>query len=145
MHAPISSSRPYLIRAIYQWIVDNDLTPYLLVDARFPDVNVPSHYIQDGRIVLNLAPMAVHGLTLGNEEISFSARFGGRPITVDVPVDRVMAIYARENGQGLMLGETEKTMGTHTTHQDAFTDEPETTDAEVTPPERKIPKLRVVK
>ncbi|RMG53684.1 MAG: ClpXP protease specificity-enhancing factor [Gammaproteobacteria bacterium] len=103
----MTSSRPYLIRAVYQWIVDNGLTPYLLVDARHEDVTVPEAYVENGRIVLNIAPMAVHGLTLGNDEIAFSARFSGQPMQVVVPPWRVLAIYARENGQGMMFEEDE--------------------------------------
>ena len=103
----MTSSRPYLIRAVYQWIVDNGLTPYLLVDAGHGDVQVPEAYVDNGRIVLNIAPMAVHGLTLGNDEISFSARFSGQPMQVVVPPWRVLAIYARENGQGMMFEEEE--------------------------------------
>jgi len=100
---PMTSSRPYLVRAIYQWIVDNGLTPHLLVDAGNDDVLVPTQYIEGGRIVMNIAPMAVQGLTLGNEEVTFSARFGGKPMSVQVPVRRVLAIYTRENGQGMMF------------------------------------------
>jgi stringent starvation protein B len=75
MTEPMTSSRPYLVRAIYQWIVDNGLTPHLLVDASNDDVMVPSDYVEGGRVVMNIAPMAVQGLTLGNEEVTFSARF----------------------------------------------------------------------
>jgi stringent starvation protein B len=103
MTEPMTSSRPYLVRAIYQWIVDNGLTPHLLVDASNDDVMVPSDYVEGGRIVMNIAPMAVQGLTLGNDEVTFSARFGGRPMSVQIPVQRVMAIYTRENGQGMMF------------------------------------------
>lgn len=147
MHAPLSSTRPYLIRAIYQWLVDNDLTPYLLVDARFPDVSVPQQYVQDGRIVLNLAPMAVHGLMLGNEEVSFSARFGGKPINVTVPIARVLAIYARENGQGLMLGESDEPISTDeppTPLEEAASADAHAPNGETRPP-RRAPKLRVIK
>jgi stringent starvation protein B len=105
MTEPMTSSRPYLVRAIYQWIVDNGLTPHLLVDASNDDVMVPSDYVEGGRIVMNIAPMAVQGLTLGNEEVTFSARFGGKPMSVQIPVQRVMAIYTRENGQGMMFAE----------------------------------------
>jgi stringent starvation protein B len=105
MTEPMTSSRPYLVRAIYQWIVDNGLTPHLLVDASNDDVMVPPDYVEGGRIVMNIAPMAVQGLTLGNEEVTFSARFGGKPMSVQIPVQRVMAIYTRENGQGMMFAE----------------------------------------
>lgn len=101
----MTSSRPYLLRAIHEWIVDNGLTPYLLVDAANDDTVVPREHVQDGRIILNIAPPAVHGLVIGNDGIFFGARFGGRPMEVSVPVNRVLAIYARENGQGMMFGE----------------------------------------
>jgi stringent starvation protein B len=101
----MTSSRPYLIRAIYQWIVDNGLTPYILVDASDEAMVIPRQYVEDGKIVLNIAPMAVRSLTLGNDEISFNARFGGQPMQVAIPVSRVLATYARENGQGMMFQE----------------------------------------
>lgn len=101
----MTSSRPYLIRALYQWIVDNGVTPYILVDALVEGVDVPAQYIQDNKIVLNIAPMAVQGLTLGDDTVSFSARFSGQSVNLVVPTDAVMAIYARENGQGMMFNE----------------------------------------
>lgn len=95
--------RPYLLRAFYDWLVDNDLTPHLVVDATLPGVKVPMEFVSDGQIVLNVAPRAVGNLELGNEAISFSARFSGRPHTVIVPLYAAMAIYARENGAGTMF------------------------------------------
>jgi stringent starvation protein B len=103
----MTSSRPYLIRAIYQWIVDNGTTPHLLVDTSSDAVQVPCQYEQDGKIVLNISPTAVHGLTLGNTTVTFSARFGGQAMNVIVPVESIIAIYTRENGQGMMFGEDE--------------------------------------
>jgi len=103
----MTSSRPYLLRAIYQWIVDNGLTPHILVNAEDEQVQVPRQYVEQGKIILNIAPMAVHGLTLGNEDVTFNARFGGTPMDIYVPMGRVLAIYARENGQGMMFGEEE--------------------------------------
>ena len=101
----MNSSRPYLIRAIYEWIVDNGHTPHLLVDAQFPEVIVPTQYVENGKIVLNVAPMAVQALELSNEVVRFSARFGGTPMNVVVPVHAVLAVYARENGKGMVFGE----------------------------------------
>lgn len=101
----MNSSRPYLIRAIHEWILDNGMTPHILVDASGDDTVVPREHVNEGRIVLNIAPSAVHGLVIGNEQIVFSARFGGRPMEVFVPARSVLAIYARENGQGMMFGE----------------------------------------
>jgi stringent starvation protein B len=91
----LKSSQPYLLRAIYEWIIDNDLTPYLLVDASNDDVFVPHKYVDNGKIVLNIAPRAVDNLELSNEHVLFDARFTA-----------VLAIYAKENGQGMVFNET---------------------------------------
>ena len=104
-NAPMTSHRPYLLRALYEWIADNDMTPHLLVDATRADVRVPQHAVKDGRIVLNVAQRAVSGLQMDNQLISFSARFGGVSQAVSVPVGAVLAIYARETGQGMALPE----------------------------------------
>lgn len=104
------SSRPYLIRAIYDWIVDNDLTPYLLVDAEQPNVTVPQQYIQDGRIILNISPTAVRSLELGNDWVMFSARFGGKSMEISVPPTAVMAIYAKENGRGMVFTDDDEAL-----------------------------------
>jgi stringent starvation protein B len=101
----MNSSRPYLIRAIYQWIVDNGTTPHLLVDASLQGVRVPREYVENEKIILNIGPMAAHGLQLGNEQVDFSARFAGKSCQVSVPVQAVLAIYARENGQGMVFNE----------------------------------------
>lgn len=95
--------KPYLVRALYDWIVDNDLTPYLLVDADRPGVVVPRQYVQDGKIVLNLKPQAVNSLALGDRSIAFSARFGGTPMQVDIPIGAVLAMYAKETGKGMVF------------------------------------------
>lgn len=97
----MTSSRPYLIRALYEWIVDNDMTPHLLVDVGAPEVQVPLEYVEEGKIVLNVSPASVRELELGDEYIMFSARFSGRAMEIVVPVSAVDAIYARENGQGM--------------------------------------------
>ncbi|EGR1071989.1 ClpXP protease specificity-enhancing factor [Vibrio cholerae] len=95
--------RPYLLRAFYDWLLENELTPHLVVDATLPGVKVPLEYVQDGQIILNVAPRAVGNLELGNDEVTFNARFGGRPHLVIVPIHAVQAIYARENGAGTMF------------------------------------------
>lgn len=95
--------KPYLVRAIYDWIVDNALTPFLLVDASPAGVIVPRQYVQDGKIILNLNPQAVVGLSLGNQEITFSARFGGTPMQVTIPLNAVLALYAKETGKGMVF------------------------------------------
>lgn len=99
----LTARRPYLLRAFYEWLLDNDLTPHLVVDINLPDVMVPLEYARDGQIVLNIAPRAVGDLELGNDEVRFSARFGGVPRQVSVPLAAVLAIYARENGAGTMF------------------------------------------
>ncbi|RXJ71906.1 ClpXP protease specificity-enhancing factor [Veronia nyctiphanis] len=99
----LTPRRPYMLRAFYDWILDNDLTPHLVVNAELPGVVVPWEYVQDGQIVLNIAPRAVGELALGNEDVIFNARFGGRPMQVSVPLYAVKAIYARENGAGTMF------------------------------------------
>jgi stringent starvation protein B len=103
----ITPTRPYLARAIYEWVCDNQLTPYLLVDATQPHTSVPEQFIQDGQITLNLAPHAVHALQISNEAISFSARFGGVSRDLYVPMYAVIGLYARENGQGLFFDPSE--------------------------------------
>ena len=102
-HPSMSSHRPYLLRALYEWIADNGMTPHLLVDATRAGVQVPSHAVSDGKVVLNVAERAVSQLQMTNEAISFSARFGGVSFPVVVPVLAVLAIYARETGQGMAL------------------------------------------
>lgn len=101
----MTSHRPYLLRALYEWIGDNDMTPHLLVDATRSGVQVPLHAVSEGRIVLNVARQAVSELEMGNELIRFSARFGGVSQSISVPTYAVVAIYARETGQGMVLPE----------------------------------------
>lgn len=105
MSEQMTSSRPYLIRALYEWIADNDMTPYLLVDAGYPDVMVPTQYIQDGRIVLNVASHAVNHLGLGDDAVTFDARFAGVSESIYIPTPAVIAIYAMENGQGMVFNQ----------------------------------------
>ena len=130
----MNSLKPYLIRAVYDWIIDNQFTPYLLVNADAESTVVPRSYVQDGRIVLNLRPEAIHGLSLGNEQILFNARFGGKSMQVDVPIPAVMALYAQENGRGMVFDQEEA-------------DEPPPSPEPETPvdPPKKRPALRVVK
>lgn len=99
----MNSSRPYLIRALYEWIVENDCTPHLLVNAEYPGVQVPTGFVSDGQIVLNVSPTAVRQLDIGNEAVSFEGRFGGVAHSLFVPSPAVLAIYARENGQGMVF------------------------------------------
>jgi len=97
--------RPYLIRAMHEWMVDNGETPHLLVDAEREGVEVPGDFVQNGKIILNISPTAVQGLSMANEGIVFNARFGGRPMEIAVPTEAVLAIYARESGQGMLFNE----------------------------------------
>jgi stringent starvation protein B len=103
----MTTSRPYLVRAIHEWILDNDMTPHLLVDIEGEGVEIPAQQGQNGKIVLNISPTAVEGLNLGNGAISFRARFGGIPTDVYVPIESVLAIYAKENGRGMVFDENE--------------------------------------
>jgi stringent starvation protein B len=99
----MSSNRPYLLRAIYDWITDNGLTPYLLIDATKEGVQVPAQVIKNGQVVLNLAMRAVANLDLGNDWINFQARFSGASHAIHVPMAAVLALYAQENGQGMVF------------------------------------------
>lgn len=102
----MTPNRPYLIRALYEWICDNGLTPYLLVDAAAQGVRVPPQSVKDGRVVLNVAPRAVTKLDMANDLVSFQARFSGVAMLVLAPVDAILAIYAMENGQGMLFPPT---------------------------------------
>ncbi|MDT8427703.1 MAG: ClpXP protease specificity-enhancing factor [Pseudomonadales bacterium] len=99
----MTSSRPYLLRALYEWILENRYTPYILVNAYGDEVMVPQEYVKDGQIILNIAPSAVHDLLMSNDAIEFNGRFAGIPTPVYVPVAAIMGIYARENGQGMVF------------------------------------------
>jgi stringent starvation protein B len=100
----MNPSRPYIARGLYEWILDNDCTPHLVVDAEAPHVVVPRQFVQDGQIVLNVLPSAVRDFFMGENEISFSARFGGVPMQVRVPYAALMAIFAKENAMGMGFG-----------------------------------------
>ncbi|MBA0218502.1 ClpXP protease specificity-enhancing factor [Pectobacterium brasiliense] len=113
----LSPRRPYLLRAFYDWLLDNQLTPHLVVDVTLPDVMVPMEFARDGQIVLNVAPRAVGGLELADDSVRFNARFGGVPRQVYVPMAAVMAIYARENGAGTMF-ESEPAYESASEHED---------------------------
>jgi stringent starvation protein B len=99
----MSSSRPYLMRALYEWILDNNSTPYILVNALGDDVQVPKEHVKDGQIILNISPTAVQALRIDNDALEFRGRFAGVPFQVFVPVGAVLGIYARENGQGMFF------------------------------------------
>ncbi|MDN3681561.1 ClpXP protease specificity-enhancing factor [Vibrio tapetis subsp. quintayensis] len=159
----MTARRPYLVRAFYEWLADNDLTPHLVVDATLPGVRVPEEFIQDGQIILNIAPRAVGNLELGNEAITFNARFSGRPHSVIVPIYAVHAIYARENGAGTMFEpeeayaddmtiedvdvsfEEESSLGVVEVEESLATTTEETSDDEAPVRPKGRPSLRVVK
>ena len=132
----MTSSRPYLVRAMYQWIADNGMTPHLLVDVTIDGVLVPPEHVQNGKIILNIAPMAVSSLVLGDEEVSFSARFSGQSMGIVIPVDAILAVYAKENGQGMMFSEDDGAVSSPDDDGD---------DPEPDPDKPKRPTLRVVK
>ncbi|MEE4671216.1 ClpXP protease specificity-enhancing factor [Pseudomonas alliivorans] len=138
----MNSSRPYLVRALYEWIVDNDCTPHMLVNAEYPSVQVPQGFANDGQIVLNVSPSAVRHLHMDNEAVSFEGRFGGVPHTLYVPVGAILGIYARENGQGMVF-DLEPSL--------AEDEEIELDDGDDTPPDSEPPRptgrpsLKVVK
>jgi len=97
----LPSNKPYLLRAVYEWIVDNNVTPHVALFAENPDVLVPEQFVEDGKIILNISPTAAEGLLIDNDSLSFSARFGGKPFNVYAPIGAVLALYASENGEGL--------------------------------------------
>jgi stringent starvation protein B len=101
----MTSSRPYILRALYEWINDNQLTPYVVVNAEMSDVYVPKEYVAKGQIVLNVAPDAVHELQINNVELQFYASFAGISRHISVPIEAVIAIYAQENGEGMVFGD----------------------------------------
>ena len=100
---PMRPRRPYLLRAIHEWITDSLCTPHIVVDAALEGVEVPRQYVKDGKIVLNVSWNATANLRIGNEELSFSGRFGGSSMSVSIPITAVLAIYARETGQGMIF------------------------------------------
>ncbi|WP_110655111.1 ClpXP protease specificity-enhancing factor [Salinicola halimionae] len=162
------TSRPYLARALYEWLLDNEQTPYVVVDAGKPDVRVPQQFVQNGQIVLNIAPAAVRDLSIDNVAVTFGARFSGQPMQVVVPMDALIAIYARENGVGMVFGQ-EPVMPSFASEEDAALEDEgrptlesvdsrveedavessesaaETNDARSDRPEKGKPSLRIVK
>lgn len=134
----MTSSRPYMIRALYEWIVDNRSTPYLLVDAHGDGVSVPQDFVnKDGQIILNISPGAVKDLDISNERVYFNARFGGIPTDIFVPCTAILGIYARENGQG-MIFEPEGSQPVPPTPTNGGGSSPDTKES-------KRPSLKVVK
>lgn len=153
------SSRPYIARGLYEWLLDNEHTPYIVVDAEQPGVSVPRQFVQNGQIVLNVGPTAVRDLHIENDAVSFSARFGGQPMQVVVPMPALIAIYARENGVGMVFGhepimpapqeeEAEPAARPELSSIDSDDDESagaEKPERDKDSPTRKRPSLRVIK
>ncbi len=146
-NAAMSPNRPYLLRAMHEWIGDNGMTPYVVVDAAYPGVRVPPQAIRESRVVLNIALRAVANLDLGNDRIRCMARFGGISQPVELPIAAVQAIYAHENGQGMMFPQEDSATVEHAIEsaeslkgtgaaQSGSSDEP---------PSKGPPRLRVVK
>lgn len=135
----MTPSRPYLMRALNEWILDNDCTPYVLVDANLPGVQVPEEYVQNGQIVLNIMPSAVKALLIDDDGLSFNARFGGVPIDLYVPMVAILAIYAKENGQGMVFG------GEAGAPDPDKMQKPEESASKTDSPKRSRPSLKVVK
>ena len=160
----MNSSRPYILRALHQWIVDNECTPHILVDVNYPQVKVPPGYAADGQIALNTAPAAVRYLEIDNQAVSFEALFSGAPFSLYVPIEAILAIYARENGQGMFfdantdaLSDDEEMLeedGSEVDEQptvlravdtDTLADSVETDDESPKPPSPGRPSLRIIK
>lgn len=159
---PMTPRRPYLLRAHYEWLLDNDMTPHLVVDVTAPNVNVPMEFARDGQIVLNVAPRAVGNFAISNDEVTFNARFGGVPRQVYVPMAAIIAVYSRENGAGMMfepeaayeeqltshahVEEDSSSEGISLVHESAPTrEESSPSDDDPTPPPKGRPSLRVIK
>lgn len=133
----LTPTRPYMIRAIFEWLEDNLLTPYIMVDTSVPNVDVPTEHIQDDRIVLNIASQATGNLTIDNDYVHFNARFGGVSREIWVPIPAVMGIYAKENSQGMFFDPSEYANYQADIEEDDFDDEIEETP-------RKKPTLRIL-
>ena len=131
----MTSNRPYLIRAIYDWITENGMTPHMVIDAAHPSAQLPERYVADGRMVVNVASRAVNDLHLGNDLISFTARFQGQPIHLSMEPHAVLAVYARENGEGMVFPEV----------LDEESDQQESADQHEEPSSSGRPGLKLVK
>lgn len=142
----MSPKRPYLVRAMYDWLVDNQRTPYLVVDATLQHVEVPHEHVEDGQIVLNVHPDAVVRFTMDLDHVSFEARFGGVARRIWVPMAAVLAIYARENGAGTIF-EPEPGLEPEPTPPEPVSDGVNNDEAPSDPPSKSKgkPNLKVVK
>ncbi|GGW80882.1 stringent starvation protein B [Alteromonas halophila] len=150
----MTSNQPYLLRAFFEWIVDNELTPYIVVDATKPMVEVPQEFVKDGQIVLNISPSACVNFMLDVDGLSFQARFGGQPRRISMPCHAVMAVYARENGAGTVFATEEDMQADPQTSDDdtgagsapSAVDEHTSDDGDApVPPKKGKPNLKVIK
>lgn len=140
----LSSKQSYFFRGMYEWILDNGLTPHIVVNTHFPEVNVPPKYIENNQITLNLAPSAVTGFAMNNEALEFKASFGGRLLHLYIPIGSITAVYALENSHCLLFGPEEITKGMIVNMQEnPENPSPERTVAK--PPKKAPPKLTIVK
>ena len=128
---------------MHQWMIDNGFTPHIVVDARHEGVQVPKEHIKDGKIVLNVSPSATRALTLGNDAVSFETRFGGVPRRLEIPIDAVIGIYARETGQGMIFGADDSPSGPAAPTPGPGSPKPRASAAPGAA--RKAPKLKVIK
>ncbi|NKB34160.1 MAG: ClpXP protease specificity-enhancing factor [Pseudomonadales bacterium] len=139
----MTSSRPFIIRALYEWIIENECTPYILVNAYDDGVEVPQEHVKDGQIILNVSPTAVQSLSIRNDAVDFEGRFAGIPKQVFVPINSVMGIYAKENGQG-MIFDTD-TGGNEPPDPTGSDDSNGASGSDPQPAPGKKPSLRIVK
>ena len=130
---------------MHEWMVDNGFTPHLVVDARRDGVQVPKEHVKDGKIVLNVSHSATRALKLGNESVSFETRFGGVPRTLEIPVDAVLGIYARETGQGMIFGDDDSAPSGPGSPSPTPPPAPSGGETAVPARARKAPKLTVIK
>ncbi|MFT4591522.1 MAG: stringent starvation protein B [Gammaproteobacteria bacterium] len=137
MSDSLTSKRPYLLRALHEWMTDNNETPLLVVDAAHAGVQAPGEYAEQGKLILNVSYSATSSLLIGNDAVTFSARFNGRPMNLLVPIDAVMAVYGRESGEGMVFSVAEDEV--------AVTGDSTAADSVPKPPKTGRPQLKVVK
>jgi len=149
----LSSKRPYLLRALHEWMTDNNETPLIVVDASHPEVIAPGEFADKGKLVLNVSYSATSALHIGNDTVTFSARFNGRPMNLQVPVDAIMAVYGRESGEGMVFAVAEDDLSTISDSDRPHADQTDTGNPDVSqtalkskaPPKASPPKLTVIK
>ena len=139
----MTSSKPYIVRALYEWILENKCTPYVLVNAFDEGVEVPQDHVKDGQVILNITPSAVKSLSIHDSAIEFQGRFGGIPKQVFVPIQAIMGIYAKENGQGMMFDIEND--GSDPPDPEGSDESPESPSEDSVDSSNKKPSLRLVK